>query len=65
MRKTMKTNTTTEKILIDTVELQNTLCSGRAAAIKVGVAACAKVQVGRRVFWNVQKVRQYIDTISE
>lgn len=65
MRKTNKSVGDTPKLLIDTPELQKILCSGRAAAVKIGTDAGARVQIGRRVFWNVKKVQQYIDSISK
>lgn len=65
MRKTRKTNFDGEKILVDTEELQAMLCSGRVSAVNIGTAAGARVQTGRRVFWNVRKVQQYIDAVSE
>lgn len=65
MNKTKKTNIRTEKLLVDTVELQNMLCSGRAAAVKIGTAAGARLQCGKRVFWNVRKIQQYVDAFSE
>lgn len=65
MRKTNKDTGIAKKILVDTTELQKALCSGRATAVRIGTDAGARVQSGRRVFWNVRKVQQYIDTISE
>lgn len=53
------------KILVDTMGLQEMLSSGRASAVLIGTEAGARVQTGRRVFWNVKKVQQYLDTISE
>lgn len=67
MRETMKDYNVkpADKKMVDTTELQIMLCSGRRTAVEIGTAAGAKVQVGRRVFWNVKKVQQYIDAISE
>lgn len=65
MNKTRKPECNVDKMLVDTVELQAMLCSGRAAAVQIGTAAGAKVQSGRRVFWNVRKIQQYVDAISE
>lgn len=65
MRRTNKEIGNVNKVLVDTPELQKALCSGRATAVKIGTDAGARVQSGRRVFWNVQKVQQYIDSISE
>lgn len=67
MRETMKNwNVKPEdKKMVDTTELQIILCAGRRTATEIGIAAEAKIQVGRRVFWNVKKVQQYLDAISE
>ena len=59
------TNGSRAPVLVDTEGLQELLSSGRSAALEIGTAAGARVQVGRRVFWNVSKVKQYIDRISE
>ncbi len=65
VRATKAKGTNATKILVDTNGLQEMLCAGRPAAIKIGTDAGARVQSGRRVFWNVRKVQQYIDAISE
>ncbi len=54
-----------EKMLVDTAELQSLMCAGRKTAVEIGMAAGAKVSIGRRVLWNVEKVQRYIDAISE
>jgi len=54
-----------DKKLVDTTELQFLVCAGRKTAVDIGIAAGARIQVGRRVFWNVKKVQQYLDSISE
>ena len=54
-----------KRTTIDTKALQEMLSCGRPAAIKAGTAAGARVQIGRRVLWNVEKVEQYIDSISQ
>ncbi len=41
------------------------LSCGRVSAVEIGTAAGARIQVGRRVLWNVKKVQQYLDAISE
>ena len=53
------------QILVDTLGLQEILSSGRPAAVRIGPEAGARVQSGRRVFWNVKKIQQYLDAISE
>ena len=51
--------------MVDTEELKQMLCAGRAVTVRIGTDAEAKVQSGRRVLWNVKKVQKYIDMISE
>ena len=65
MRKTQKQEYDAPKLLVDTEELKQMLCSGRAAAVKIGINAGAKVSIGKRVFWSVKKIEQYIETASE
>ena len=65
MRATNAKGNTEKQMLVDTNGLQEMLCAGRPAAVKIGTDAGARVQSGRRVFWNVRKVQQYIDAISE
>lgn len=52
-------------ITITTEELMNRLQAGRVTAMSVGNAAGARIQVGRRVLWNVSKIQKYLDAISE
>lgn len=66
MQKTKASNIgTEEKLLVDTAGLEKMLSAGRSSALEIGMAAGARVQVGRRVFWSVEKVRKYLLTIAE
>lgn len=65
MRATNKLESIADKKTIDTKELQAMLSAGRKTAVDIGTAAQARVQVGRRVLWNVKKVQQYLDAVSE
>ena len=65
MRATKAKGNTEKQMLVDTNGLQEMLCAGRPAAVKIGTDAGARVQIGRRVFWNVKKIQEYIDSISE
>lgn len=56
---------TAAKICVDTSELQQLLCTGRKTAIQIGMAAGARIKVGTRIVWNVKKVSEYLDSISE
>lgn len=61
----MKGSIGKSQMLVDTEGLQEVLCSGRATAVRIGTDAGARVQTGKRVFWNVEKIRKYVNEISE
>ena len=65
MNATRKMNNAGRKKTVDTAGLQEMLSSGRKTAVEIGTAAGARIQVGRRVLWNVDKVQAYLDVISE
>ena len=58
MRATKAKGNTEKQMLVDTNGLQEMLCAGRSAAVKIGTDAGARVQ-------NVKKIQEYIDSISE
>lgn len=62
--KTFDSIDTKEKISITTLELQAMLSCGRKSAVDIGEAAEAKIQIGRRILWNVKKVQEYVNLIS-
>ena len=66
MRATKKSNfiSGNEKLTVDTDGLQNLWDCGRATAIEIGTQARARVEVGKRVLWNVEKVQKYLDSIA-
>lgn len=66
MRATKQFNTVDiqNKIAITTDELQAMLSCGRYSAVQIGDAAEARIQIGKRIFWNVEKVKTYINLIS-
>lgn len=53
-----------EKIAVNTSDLQAMLSCGRYSAIQIGEAAEARIQIGKRIFWNVEKIKSYINSIS-
>lgn len=55
----------TQKVLLNTQELQAILSCGYSSAVKLGVAARARVSVGKRVLWNKDKVQAYLNIISD
>lgn len=54
-----------DKICVTTEGLQDLLDCGRPSAVEIGTLAKARVEIGRRVLWNVSKVQSYIDSLSE
>ena len=58
-------STFSDALSVDTAGLQKMLNSGRQTATQIGMAAGARFCVGRRVYWNVAKIRKYLDEISE
>ncbi len=64
MRKTTQGSVNGSTITINTDGLMIILGCGRQTAVKIGTDAEAKVQIGKRVLWNLPKVQKYIDTIS-
>lgn len=52
-------------LLVDTPRLMQLCSTGRPKAVEIGTEAGARVQMGRSVLWNVKKVQEYIDRISE
>lgn len=45
--------------------LAGILDCGRATAVKIGTDANARIQVGKRVLYNVEKIRRYLDSLAE
>lgn len=64
MKTTKIYKTTSDTVLVTTLELAELLHSGRKTAVGIGEKAEARVQIGKRVFWNLSKVRKYVDGIS-
>lgn len=52
------------RILISTADLQELLSCGRSTTIKIGTEAEARVQIGKRVLWNREKVQKYLNERS-
>lgn len=49
------------QLLVTTEDLKTILSCGRVSALKIGQEAKARVDVGRRVLWNVEKIQQYLN----
>lgn len=65
MIKTNEHNVSFNDLTVDTAGLQALTHAGIKTATEIVVAAGAKIYVGRRVLWNVSKIRKYLDEISE
>ena len=64
MKRTSATGISSEDLTVDTAKLHSLLNCGRQSAVEIGVAAGARIYVGRRILWNVSKIRKYLDEIS-
>lgn len=56
---------TDNPLAVNIEELSAMLSCGHATARKIGTDAHARVVIGRRVLYSVEKVRQYLDCLSE
>ena len=54
----------TSRLTVTTDELQSLLGCGRKSAVDIGEMAEARIQLCKRVLWNVEKVRIYLNLIS-
>lgn len=59
-----KTRATDNPITVDIETLSAMLSCGLMTARKIGEDAGATIKINRRVLYNVEKVRRYIDSIS-
>lgn len=65
MRTTKQFNANlTERGAITTDELRAVCGCGRNTAVEIGTKAGARIQIGRRVLWNVRKLQDYLDKVS-
>lgn len=53
-----------EKMALTTEDLQALLSCGRVSAVEIGTKAGARIQLGKRVLWNADKVRNYLNCIA-
>ena len=66
MRATQKDSTINncDKLTFDTNGLQSLLDCGRVTAVEIGTQAEARIEVGKRVLWNLRKIQKYLDSIA-
>ena len=65
MSNTISLDTPSALLTVSTKNLMRLLDCGKPAAIRIGTKAGAKVVVGRRILWNVQAIRRYLDIAAE
>lgn len=64
MKKTL--NRDNEKFLTVNAEtLAGMLNCGRATAVKIGIDAGAKIQIGRRTLYKVSIIEKYLEALAE
>jgi hypothetical protein len=44
--------------------LQQILSLGRKSAVEIGVAANAKIVIGKRIVWSLKKIEEYLYSIA-
>lgn len=64
MNKT-KVRETTQPITVDIEKLSAMLSCGHATARKIGEQAEARIVIGRRVLYSVEKVKKYLSYLEE
>lgn len=64
MNKT-KTMENAMKVTVNAENLASMLDCGRATAVKIGTDAGARIQIGKRVLFKMDKVEKYLETLSE
>lgn len=62
-----KTNTleTENKIMVSAENLAKMLDCGRVTAVKIGIEAGARIQIGKRVLFKMDKIERYLDSLAE
>jgi len=65
MRERMMNSMRGNSRLLDTEQLREYTNLGRNSAMKFGEEAGAKVKIGRRVLWDLEKVNAYISKLTE
>ena len=56
---------TSDKVAVGVNELMELLSVGKNSAGKIGEEAGAVIRVGRRKLYNVKRIQEYMDSITE
>lgn len=62
---TSQTDNSSTLLTVNTSTLMKMLNCGKPTAVKLGTAAGAKIVIGRKILWNVNIIRQYLNSIAE
>ncbi len=65
MMRTTRPQNFEDNLAVSGEALAQILDCGRATAVKIGIEAGARMQIGRRVLYNVDAVRRYLNEIRE
>ena len=60
-----QTDNSSTLLTVNTSTLMEMLNCGRPTAVRLGTAAGAKIVIGRKILWNVNIIRQYLNSIAE
>lgn len=60
MHKTGQYAINNNTITVDTNRLAQMLSCGRGTATRIGIAANARVKIGKRVLWYLPKIHSYL-----
>ena len=64
MRKTQNFDAE-NRLTVDDKQLAAMLCCGRPTAVRIGKEAGPRIQIGRRVLYDVSAVKRYLEQIRE
>lgn len=64
MRKT-KSSDAENKVAVSAETLAALLDCGRSTAVKIGTEAGARIQIGKRVLFKMDKVNKYLNQLAE
>lgn len=53
------------KITVSTANLCKLLDCGKPSAVSIGTKANAKICIGRKILWNINRIQNYLDEIAE
>lgn len=61
LKTTNRSTKDTEYITVSTDRLAEILDCGKATARTIGEKAEAKIKIGRRTLWNIEKIKNYLN----